>query len=222
MRRFCSRKDPLVVLLAEYEGVLRVMPEASVLIVGNDPVGVETDLVAGVVGCPACGERLRPWSYARQRSLRGEDVVLVLRPRRGRCGSCRTTHVLLPDVALARRVDTATVVGRALTARASGVGHRKIAVELSRPPSTVRGWLRRFVAVAGRVAAHFMVWAHRLDPSLGPVSPAGGVVADAVEAIGTAARVASLRLGPRPPWSWASVFTVGRLISNTNSPWLAP
>jgi hypothetical protein len=60
-----------------------------------------------------------------------------------------------------------------------------------------------------------------LDPVLGPVLPAGSAVADAVEAIGVAARAASLRLGPRRPWSWASVLTVGRLLSNTNTPWLA-
>jgi Homeodomain-like domain len=197
------------------------MPEGIVLIVGSDPVRVEADLAGGAVGCPSCGDKLRPWSFARQRSLRGEDGPVVLRPRRGRCRSCRRTHVLLADVALARRVDTAAVVGRALTSAAGGAGHCRIAEELGRPASTVRGWLRRFVAVAARVAAHFTAWAQRLDPTLGPIVPAGGEVADAVEAIGTAARAASLRLGARPPWSWASVLTVGRLVSNTNSPWLA-
>jgi hypothetical protein len=107
-------------------------------------------------------------------------------------------------------------------AKASGSGHRRIAEGIGRPVSTVRGWLRRFGAVAARAAAHFMSWAHVFDPNLGPVAPAGGVVADAVEAVGVAARAASLRLGPRSPWSWASVLTLGRLVSNTNSPWLAP
>lgn len=66
-----------------------------------------------------------------------------------------------------------------------------------------------------------MGWAHRLDPILGPVTPAGSAVADAVEVMGVAARAASLRLGPRPPWSWVSVLTVGGLLANTNTPWLA-
>jgi hypothetical protein len=76
--------------------------------------------------------------------------------------------------------------------------------------------------VAARAAAFFAAWALRLDPMARPVVPTGSGVADAVEAIGSAARAASLRLGPRPPWSWASVLTVGRLLANTSSPWLAP
>jgi hypothetical protein len=127
----------------------------------------------------------------------------------------------LADVVLVRRVDTVAVIGRALRAAAEGVGHRRAAVVVGRPVSTVRGWLRRFRVAAGRVAAHFATWAHRLDPNLGAVDRAGSPLADALEAIGVAARVASLRLGPRPAWSWVSVLTVGGLLSNTNSPWLA-
>jgi hypothetical protein len=130
--------------------------------------------------------------------------------------------VLLPDAVFARRVDTVAVIGAALTDAAAGVGYRKAAERVGRPPSTVRGWLRRFRAVAARAAVFFAVWAHRLDPMLGPVTPVGSVVADAVEVIGVAARAASLRLGLRPPWSWASALTVGGLLANTNRPWLAP
>jgi hypothetical protein len=198
------------------------MPGGIVLIVGSDPVRVEKELVTGAIGCPSCPGALAPWSFARQRSLRGEDGPVMVRPRRGRCRSCGSTHVLLPDMALLRRVDTVEVIGRALMAKASGSGHRRIAEALGRPASTVRGWVRRFVAVATRVAAHFTAWAYVFDPNLGPVAPAGGVLADAVEAVGVAARAASLRLGSRPPWSWASVLTLGRLVSNTSSPWLVP
>jgi len=192
------------------------------LIVGNDPARVEADLAAGLVPCPGCGGSLARWSFARRRRLRGESIPVVVRPRRARCRSCRSTHVLLPDVGFLRRVDTAGVIGKALTAAAGGAGHRKIAASVDRPVSTVRGWLRRFRLVAARVAAHFSVWAHRLDSNLGVIYPAGSSVADGVEAIGVAARAASLRLGSRPPWSWASVLTAGRLLSNTNTPWLAP
>lgn len=130
--------------------------------------------------------------------------------------------MLLPDVALARRVDTVMVIGRALGAAAGGVGHRRAAKRVGRPASTVRGWLRRFSAVAALVASHFSVWAHRLDPNLGPITAAGSVLADAVGAVGVAARAASLRFGPRPAWSWASVLTGGRLLANTNSLWPRP
>jgi hypothetical protein len=86
----------------------------------------------------------------------------------------------------------------------------------------VRGWLRRFRRAAVRVAAHFTVWAHRLDPNVAAFAPSGSTLSDAVEAVGVAARAASLRFGPRPGWSWASVLTGGGLLCNTNSPWPTP
>lgn len=192
------------------------------LIVENDPGRVEADLAAGAVGCPVCAGKLCRWGFARRRALRSDAGPVVVRPRRGRCCSCGRTQVLLPDVALGRRVDAVAVIGRALRLAAGGAGHRRVAAGVDRPASTVRGWLRRFAAAAVRVAAHFTVWAHRFDPGLGPVCPAGSPVADAVEAVGVAARAASLRLGPRPAWSWASVLTAGMLLSNTSTPWPAP
>lgn len=191
------------------------------MIVGSDPEKVEADLVSGSMPCPACAGVLGGWGFARWRVLRSESGPVALRPRRVRCRSCRSTQVLLPDAVLARRVDTVAVIGAALTVASGGLGHRKVAEVVDRPVSTVRGWIRRFRAVAARVAAHFTAWAARLDPMLGAVGPAGSWLGDAVEAVGVAARAASLRLGSRPPWSWASVLTVGRLLSNTNTPWLA-
>jgi hypothetical protein len=199
-----------------------MMPEASVLIVENDPAKVEAELAAGVVPCPTCDGVLGPWGFARRRTLRGEAGPVEVRPRRARCRACGVTQVLLPDVALVRRADTVAVIGGALMAAAEGMGHRRVAVRVARPVSTVRGWLRRFAAVAVRATAHFTAWAHRLDANLGPIRPTGSMVADAVEAVGAAARTASLRLGPRPAWSWASALTAGALLSNTNTPWPAP
>ena len=49
------------------------------------------------------------------------------------------------------------VIGAALTARAAGLGHRRIAVWLGAPASTVRGWLRRWAARVAEVRVHFMV-----------------------------------------------------------------
>jgi hypothetical protein len=191
------------------------------MIVGSDPEQVEADLVSGSMPCPACAGILGGWGFARWRVLRSESGPVALRPRRARCRSCRSTQVLLPDAVLARRVDTVAVIGAALTVASGGLGYRKVAEVVDRPASTVRGWIRRFRAVAARVAAHFTAWATRLDPMLGAVGPVGSRLGDAVEAVGVAARAASLRLGSRPPWSWASVLTVGRLLSNTNTPWLA-
>jgi hypothetical protein len=129
--------------------------------------------------------------------------------------------VLLPELCLLRRRDAVEVIGAALVAKAQGVGHRRIALEVGVPAETVRGWLRRFAEVAERVRVHFWGWAHALDALLVAFEPAGTPVGDAVSAIGAAMRAAVLRLGPRPAWAWAGAMTGGRLLSNTSCPWPA-
>ena len=120
-----------------------------------------------------------------------------------------------------RRRDLAEVIGAALVVKATGAGHRRAATAVGLPASTVRGWLRRFTANAEAVRVWFTVMAHDLDPMLAPILPAASVVADAVEAIAVAARAASLRLAPVEPWSFASMASRGRLLSNTGWPWAA-
>jgi len=198
------------------------MPEASVLIVGTNAATVEADLIAGRLACPRCENVLRRWGYARKRILHRLTTTEWLRPRRGICAGCGTTHVLLPEDTLLRRRDAVGVIGAALVAKAGGAGHRRIAAELGREPSKVRRWLRCFELAAEVVRAHFTRWAHALDAMLGPVAPAGSAFADAVEAIGVAARAAVHRLGPRPPWSLASVLTGGALLATRNDLWAAP
>jgi hypothetical protein len=160
--------------------------------------------------------------WARGAGLLAELVWLV--PRRSRCRGCRVTHVVLPDVCLGRRRDAAEVIGAALLAKAAGAGHRPIAADLGLPASTVRGWLRRGERWAGAISAHFTGWAAALDRSApAAMRPAGGALADALEAIGTATRAAVVELGqPRSPWALASALTAGALLGNTSSPWLAP
>lgn len=135
------------------------------------------------------------------------------RPRRARCVSCGSTHVLLAELWLLRRADAAPVIGAALEASAGGAGYRPIAAALGRAACTVRGWLRRFAAWAEQVRAHFT----RLLLALDPLAPAlvrqGSQVADSVEAIGRAAAAAVLRLSPTPPWEFASRASGGRLLS---------
>jgi hypothetical protein len=83
------------------------------------------------------------WSYVRARGVRQLDgSSLVVRPRRARCPSCSRTQVLLPGSCQPRRADATEVIGNALLAKALGRGYRRIAVDLARPPSTVRRWLR--------------------------------------------------------------------------------
>ncbi len=188
-------------------------------IVGTDAPEVERALTAGELACPGCAGRLRPWGHARVRVIRHRDGQDRRRPRRAQCGRCALTHVLLPEDCLLRRRDAVTVIGAALTAKAAGHGHRRIAHDFGRLAATVRNWLRRFAIAAVAIRSFFTVLAHDLDPLLGPIEPAGSAFADAVEAIAAAARAAVGRLGPRPPWSFASAASGGRLLSNTSCPW---
>jgi len=71
------------------------------------------------------------------------------------------------------------------------------------------------------VRAHFWRLAHRLDASLGAIEPRGSRVADAFEAIGVAAGAAVRRFGPLSSlWAFVSGATGGRLLCNTNCPYL--
>lgn len=195
------------------------MPEvAPMLIVCAEAVRVEAELADGSLSCPSCGGMLRPWGHARARVLRRAAGVRSLRPRRARCRECAGTHVLLPELGLLRRRDEVVVIGAAIEAKAAGAGHRRIAERLGVPKDTVRGWLRRFAARAEQVRAHFTRWAFALDVELGPIPPAGGVLADALEAIAVAARAWVLRFGLGEAWQVASVLSGGVLLCNTSCP----
>jgi len=183
------------------------------LIVGSDRIEVERLLVSGELSCPSCGGVLGPWGHARMRSSRGLDAVVRHRPRRARCSACGGTHVLLVQVWLVRRADGVAVIGAAVEANATGVGHRPIAAALGLPVSTVRGWLRRFTARAEATRAAFTGLLHALDPQAGAVVPGVSGVADALEAIGRAAAAVVVRLAPVGPWEFASRASGGRLLA---------
>lgn len=158
------------------------------------------------------------------REVRTGSGARRLRPRRGRCRerSCRATHVLLPDLCLSRRRYVVEVIGAALFS-AGREGYRRAGERLGVPGETVRDWRRRFRSRAELIAAHFLGWARALDVSLDPPVGRESPAADAVEAIGMCTRVASLLLGRRSPWSWATALTAGGLLEiNTFTPWPVP
>jgi hypothetical protein len=181
--------------------------------VGSDPVEVERGLLAGELSCPSCSGVLRPWGHARWRSSRRVHDTVWYRPRRSACAGCARTHVLLAGSWLPRRADAVSVIGAALLAKTTGLGHRPIGVSLGRPASTVRGWLRRFTAHAEVIRVGFTRLLHALDPEAAPLLPRGSVFADAVEAIGRAGAAAVLRLSPGCPWEFAARATGGRLLA---------
>jgi hypothetical protein len=141
-------------------------------------------------------------------------VVVVVSGRAGR------THVLLPELCLARRRHVVEVIGVALLS-AGREGYRRCGERLGVPGETVRDWRRRLGLLAELIVGHFLRWA--LDGSLDPPVGRGSLVADAIEAIGVCTRVASLRFGRRLPWSWVSALTAGGLLEiNTSTPWPVP
>lgn len=185
------------------------------LTVEVDAGRVEAALAAGRLGCPGCGDVLRPWGWARRRVLRGGSSRVAVRPRRARCGGCGLSHVLLPVFALVRRADLVEVIGAALAAKAAGVGVRVIAGRLGRAADTVRGWLRRFAGRAQAVRVFFL----RLlvDVGVDPVPPAaaGSPFADAVAAVFGAAVATGSRwpgVGEVSPWRLAAAVSNGRLL----------
>ncbi len=190
------------------------------LTVGVDAARVEDRLVDGELACPGCGGELRPWGWARTRVLRGESGLVLLRPRRSRCGSCGCSHVLLPVFALLRRADAVSVIGAALVVKAAGAGARRVAAVVGRPVETVRSWLRRF---AGRAEAVRVVFTALLvKVGVDPVVPAAtrSVFADAVAAIVGACAAArsrwpdtQARVGELPVWLLAAAVSGGRLLA---------
>jgi hypothetical protein len=125
--------------------------------------------------------------------------------------------VLLPDLCLLRRQDEVAVIGAAIEAHVGGEGCRSIACRLGVPAGTVRGWLRRFDEGAELIRGFFTRSAVALDPQLGAVLPAGGAIADALEAIAVAARAWVLRFGPAPVWWIVSRLSAGGLLARNTS-----
>lgn len=181
-----------------------------------DLARAEADLTAGELSCPGCGGMLRPWGYGRGRRVRDQDsATLTLRPRRARCVACGGTQVLLPGSVLPRRADTTAVIGSALLASARGAGYRRIAVDIGRPPSTVRRWLR---SVRGGhtewLHAQGVTWIHRVDGEVfATITPARTGLGDALTALAAAALAIQARLTPHvPAWTLIGQLTHGRLV----------
>jgi len=120
----------------------------ALIVTKTPPARLGVAMATGRLRCSGCDGKLRPWGYARRRWVRDRGRYLRFRPRRTRCTECRRTHVVLPDRMLLRRLDRVEVIGAALSASASGVGVRTISRRLDLPPTTVRGWIRRFAARA--------------------------------------------------------------------------
>jgi hypothetical protein len=189
-----------------------------VLTVGLDAARVESTLSTGGLNCPDCGGVLRPWGWARRRFVRDlAGSLLLVRPRRSRCGQCAQSHVLLPVSALLRRADAISVIGAALIAAAAGAGARRAAELVGRPMETVRGWLRRFRARAEQIRVVFTALLIETAPDPIPPAATGSGLADAVAAIVATATAVRSRwpdlVGELPVWMTAAAVSHGRLLA---------
>ena len=69
-------------------------------------------LACGKLACPACGQMMRPWGHARERTVRDLGGTLItVRPDRALCRGCDVTHVLLDARLLPRRGYAVALIG---------------------------------------------------------------------------------------------------------------
>ena len=180
-----------------------------------DTAAARIALARRKLGCPDCGQPLRPWGHARERTVRDLDGALVtVRPDRAFCTGCGVTHVVLDAGLLPRRAYAAGLIGQALVAAVLGSGHRRIARELAVPAGTVRGWIRG----ARRSAAELRISGIRavvaFDQDALPTRVRPDQLGCALEHLGAAASVLGRRFGLQHTSLWAriNVLTRGRLL----------
>ncbi len=91
-----------------------------------------------------------------RRKVRHAGVVHELVVHRVRCPRCRAGHAILPDFAVARRLDSAEAIGAAVAAAVAAPGTaRGAALPASVPARTVRSWRARFTAISMPLAIGF-------------------------------------------------------------------
>lgn len=198
---------------------MRSAKGALMVTVEIDPVCVESRLSAGELRCPVCPRGvLGGWGHARARSVVGCGGRV--RPRRARCGDCSVTQVLLPVSLLLRRGYAAELIWAAVVARAGGAGHRRIAVVLGVPASTVRGWLRRMAGRLEAVRIWFISVLVVAGVDVAIPEAAGSGWADVVAAVGAAGSVIVGRFAPAAPAG--AVTAAGVAVASSGGRLLSP
>lgn len=182
-----------------------------------DLTAAHTALVAGDITCPTprCPGHIAPWGHAPARRVRlSIDRVITIRHRRGRCATCRRSHVISDLVTHPHRLDTVETVGQALLAAWDGLGYRAVAAVVDRPATTVRDWLRRARANAETVRANALRAFHRFEANPGRINHQGSTFRDMVFSYGAATAARVRRDGPHPaPWRLAAYLTRAALLA---------
>src|SRR5690349_20787903 len=159
--------------------------------------------------CPACTVAM--WfDGCYRRKVRQAGVVHELVVHRVRCPRCRAGHAVLPDFVVARRLDTAEVIGAAVAAAAGVPGAAcGTALLAGVPARTVRSWRARVTAIRMPLAIRFRALAagrgwHPVDPPC------------AMAALGAAWHTTLTRDPASPlrgPWRFANAMCGGALMA---------
>ena len=181
-----------------------------------DTTAARIALARRMLGCPGCGQPLRLWGHARERTVRGTGgALLTIRPDRALCTGCGASHVLLDAGLLPRRAYAAGLIGQALVASVLGHGHRPIAAGLAVPAGSARGWIRgaRRSAIWLRITGIRAVLASGHDELLSWART--DELGAALEHLAAAALVLGRRHGLEHTCWWAriNVLTRGRLLT---------
>jgi transposase-like protein len=171
-----------------------------------DTTAARSALARRKLPCPDCGQALKPWGRARERTVRElGGALLTVVPDRARCTGCGVTHVVLDAGLLPRRAYAAGL----------GRGHRLIARDLDVPQGTVRGWIRRACRSAGQLRAAGVQAVVALDPDALPAQVRPSQLAYALDALGSAAMALGDRFGLQhaSPWARVTVLTRGQLLN---------
>ena len=114
------------------------------------------DLEVPRPNCPVCSKVMGFWGFYKRDVRVGEVHKLLV--RRVRCGSCRTSHAMLPDFVAYRRLDGIEVIGAGIDAMADGVGARSAAMSTGLPHTTVWDWRRRVRSRASMLVTGMTSW----------------------------------------------------------------
>jgi len=164
--------------------------------------------------CPACKAPM--WfDGCYRRKVRQAGVVHELVVHRVRCPRCRAGHAVLPDFVVARRLDSAEVIGAALALALAAPGTRGAALLAAVPARTARSWRARFAVISVPLAIGFSALAAERSwqpANLPYVTPAHTAMA----AIGAAWHTTLTRYPASPlrgPWRFANAMCGGALMA---------
>ena len=180
-----------------------------------DPIEFINAVRRGEMSCTHCSGVIGSWGFGVKRVVRHLHGESTYRPHRIRCKGCKHTDVVLPWSQVYRHRDDVTVLGTAVLSAAKGNGYWTVAKELDRPVSTVRNWIRHFKAKAGKLCVIGTTWHASLDVDCF-LTPQATPLADAVEAMGAAAKsmILKLHMFGRCPWQIMNALTRCLIFAN--------